>query len=720
MNGNLMVLGAALLTAGAAFGGRIEAVRGEVSVRSGEARELWSLSHAKTGEAWSFAAPVFEIDGRPCEALVDDFAQVSVRTVFEGVDEYAWEGGVRGLPGARLRFVFRLAEGSPVVRFRYELRASGEREMRLTKNTGRDALVYLETDLARWPRRTEVCLSEFDEIAHSHRLAERDVRDSAFEDSLSAMGPIIAAEGASSAALLAYEHGSQSPDAFVRFDFSPSSRVRVRAVKGNYWNGRVVTAERPYETIWFDAALLPGTRDDAAAAFRAFQLRRCSPNAASRRPYVFYNSWAMQERDHWWRGSRKYLNTMNEKEILGEIDAAHEMGVDVFVVDAGWFEKTGDWRPSSARFPRGLKPLEERLAGYGMKLGLWFSPTEAAVTSEIVRRNPDGVMSFRGRASEPHPVWETEPSYNMCLVSGYWKDFADELVRIHREHGVAYFKWDAIGQYGCDSAAHFHGDASVPADERADCYAFEQVRYMARVVDRLCESCPEAIVDFDTTEGGRCVGLAFLASGKYFASNNGPYFHNLDNPYDWNKSDYWSNVYVYPGPARARVMRGSLDYDKWIPSVLFMSHYLPDEPRSSQLINLGSLVLGQNGVWGEMRKVAPEGRRLFGECLAAYKQVRDDITAASPVRVGRLMGSPEIHEKINGNGRGAVVVFANGGGEHAYVTEHRVEPVLWKGGDVSVDVDGKGRAVLRCRFDGAGACIVFFGGRQEAENGRQR
>ena len=58
MNGNLMVLGAALLTAGAAFGGRIEAVRGEVSVRSGEARELWSLSHAKTGEAWSFAAPV--------------------------------------------------------------------------------------------------------------------------------------------------------------------------------------------------------------------------------------------------------------------------------------------------------------------------------------------------------------------------------------------------------------------------------------------------------------------------------------------------------------------------------------------------------------------------------------------------------------------------------------------------------------------------------------
>ena len=64
--------------------------------------------------------------------------------------------------------------------------------------------------------------------------------------------------------------------------------------------------------------------------------------------------------------------------------------------------------------------------------------------------------------------------------------------------------------------------------ERADSYAFQQVAYMARVVDKLCAACPEAIVDFDITEGGRSVGLGFLSAGKYFLINNGPYNHNYN------------------------------------------------------------------------------------------------------------------------------------------------------------------------------------------------
>ena len=67
--------------------------------------------------------------------------------------------------------------------------------------------------------------------------------------------------------------------------------------------------------------------------------------------------------------------------MLREIDAAHEMGIDVFVLDTGWYEKTGDWSVNPERFRDGMKRLKARLDAYGMRLGLWIGPTLAAGTS---------------------------------------------------------------------------------------------------------------------------------------------------------------------------------------------------------------------------------------------------------------------------------------------------------------------------------------------------
>jgi alpha-galactosidase len=233
---------------------------------------------------------------------------------------------------------------------------------------------------------------------------------------------------------------------------------------------------------------------------------------------------------------------------------------------------------------------------------------------------------------------------------------------------------------------------------------------MAKVVDKLCAACPEAIVDFDITEGGRYVGLGFLAAGKYFLINNGPYYPSLDVPYDWRTATTWSNVFVYPGPARARVCRAPLDFDKWIPSVLFLTHYLPDDPAGSQRINLASLVLGQNGIWGDLLGVSEAGVALFGQVLGLYKQVRDDITAAAPVRSGIVGGSPEVHEKIlPATGRGVVAVFAGAAGRYTYVTANRVAATHWAAEGVTVTRDPAGRARLECEFRHAGAHLVFFG-----------
>jgi len=310
-------------------------------------------------------------------------------------------------------------------------------------------------------------------------------------------------------------------------------------------------------------------------------------------------------------------------------------------------------------------------------------------------------------------VWETEASHDICIASRYWEAFADELIRLVREVGVTYFKWDAIGQYGCDSAHHFHGNESNTQEERRQSYAFEQVRYMNKVVDKLCKECPEAIVDFDVTEGGRCVGLGFLASGKYFLINNGPYLHNHDDPRtraELSASYTWTNVFVYPGPARPRVCRAPLSFDKWIPSVLFLTHYLPDEPASSQLENTASLILGHNGFWGDLPAIPEEGVQRIRKWIDLYKRVREDITAVGATRVGNVGESPEIYEKINpANGRGVVVAFAAARGVYHYVTRSAVAETTHAEGDVSFKRDASNRAVLAFTFEKPGAQMVFFG-----------
>ena len=201
----------------------------------------------------------------------------------------------------------------------------------------------------------------------------------------------------------------------------------------------------------------------------------------------------------------------------------------------------------------------------------------------------------------------------MCMVSGYADTFADELIRLAKEVGVTYFKWDAIAQYGCNDPHHNHGDESNTPQERSDSYGFQLVQYMSRVADKVAAAVPGAIVDFDVTEGGRAMGLAFLSSGKYFLINNGPYYQNYDIPIDLERTN--SNLFFYQGPARTWIARSPLTFDKWIPSTLFLTHYFPDDPQQWQEVDVASLILGQNGIWGDLLNVSDSGVAFIGSTL---------------------------------------------------------------------------------------------------------
>ncbi len=676
---------------------------------AGEADALWRFVPRSGAPAQAFAAPVFPLDGRPVVAALAGVERVGEPVMLgNGVFEHTFRGVFREDPSLGLEVRFRVGEKTPVLRFSYRLTSTRPRSF--TRSGKEDELVLLRASFAGLPEAREVRLSEFVELLHSYTLSERDVPDSHFEAGLGVMGPILAAADGRRTLLLGYEHGSQAPDAFLRFDLAPGRRVTLRTVKGSYWSGMTVGPGRPFDTVWMQAGLVAGDLEWTAEAYRGFVRTELSQNAETRAPRVHYNTWNFQERNKHGNG-RPYLESMNEERMLAEIDVAARMGIETFVLDTGWYEKTGDWVVSRARFPRGLAPLRARLDAHGMRLGLWFNPTAAAVSSRRGREHAAHRMSWRGE-SKAWPVWETEESYPMCLVSPWGEAFLEELVRLHRETGATYYKWDAVGQYGCDAAGHGHGTEANTPQERSDAYGFRIGLRLAEIAERLAEEVPGAVVDFDVTESGRAVGLAFLRAGRYFLINNGPYYQNFDVPIDPAK-DNW-NLFFHPGPARTWITRSTYGYDRWIPSELFLTHYFPDDPEASQVVGVASMILGHNGIWGDLLSVSPEGVARIGRLLGLWRQVRDAMAAASPVRTGAVGGSGEVHEKIeHETGRGAIVVFSTARGRQRYVSEHPVAREHWASPGTSVSFDAQGRAIVDAAFEEPGAAIVFFGAREQ-------
>ncbi len=664
---------------------------------------LWHYTPVEGGDGVLVAPPVFEIDGEEVVAeLRNILLKDAPRELPNGAREYCYHGDIVGAVGLHLELLFRVADDSPLVRFRYRLFGSGQR---MTMSAGVNNLRYFSLAAAEFPLVTEVRFSEFNEQLHSYTMTETALEERHFQAEIAAMGPLLAFTGTYGSMVAAYEHGSTYPDAFLEFRLSAARVVTLAAVKGNYLNGQQLTDEEPFNSPWFHFAYIPGNMTELTSVYRDFILRYQALDNSSRQPYIFYNTWNYQERNKHWNG-QPYLASMNNERLLAEIDVAYRLGIEVFVIDTGWYDKTGDYSVDRRRFPDGMAAIRAKLTGYGMKLGLWFSPPMAALSSEIYQQHSDCVNTYRGKQYGAHPVWETEPAQALCLVTRFADAFADELIRVAQELGVSYFKWDGVGQYGCDQPGHGHGDESNTPEEREHSYSYQLPLALTHIVERVSAACPEVIVDFDATESMRCMGLSFLAAGKYFLINNGPYYDNYNLP---TPADGYSNIFVRPGQARPWICRAPLSYDKWLPSVLFLTHYLPDDPASSQLVNVASLILGGNGIWGDLLTISPAGVALIGELLRHYRRVRDDITIATP-RVTGHVGSYEVHEKLSSEGRGAVVIFSTAHrGRYTFVTERLAARDYHTTEGVSVTHDKRGRAIIKATFTAPGVAIMFFG-----------
>jgi alpha-galactosidase len=217
-------------------------------------------------------------------------------------------------------------------------------------------------------------------------------------------------------------------------------------------------------------------------------------------------------------------------------------------------------------------------------------------------------------------------------------------------------------------------------------------------------------VDFDITEGDRYVGLGFLSGGKFFSVNNGPYYANFDIPATQQRVPDPINVFFYPGAARPQICRASSLLDAYVPSALYLTHQLPDGDDTALANAAAALVLGGNGLWGDLPALTPAQVEFWRGFLSAYKQVRGPAARAYPILRGGMGRSPEIHEKIDpATGTGLVVFFTVGRGEFIHVTQPLAqEPREISGADQAERLpDGRVRLVVRLPENGARTVLLL-------------
>ena len=94
----------------------------------------------------------------------------------------------------------------------------------------------------------------------------------------------------------------------------------------------------------------------------------------------------------------------DEDKILALAKEASDLGVELFVLDDGWFGRRdnddcslGDWSVYKDKLPDGIAGLASRIKEYGMKFGLWFEPEMVSPDSDLYREHPDWCIHVPGR-----------------------------------------------------------------------------------------------------------------------------------------------------------------------------------------------------------------------------------------------------------------------------------------------------------------------------------
>lgn len=289
----------------------------------------------------------------------------------------------------------------------------------------------------------------------------------------------------------------------------------------------------------------------------------------------------------------------NEDKIVSIAETAQKAGIEMLVLDDGWFGKRnddttslGDWFVDKNKLPNGIEGLAKRVTDIGMKFGLWFEPEMVSPDSDLYRAHPDWCLHVKNR--------ESGLGRHQLILDLSRADVCDYIVefmtRILKSAPISYVKWDMNRNMSCV------GSAELDAARQPEVYH----RYMLGlydVLERIMSAFPDVLFEGCSGGGGRFDAGMMHYFNQYWTSDD---------------SDATERMYIQYGTSMV------------MPSAFMAAHVsaVPNHQvnRTTPLETRGYVAMGgQLGYELDVTKMSDDELSEVKQQIKEYKSVRDIV-----------------------------------------------------------------------------------------------
>ena len=287
----------------------------------------------------------------------------------------------------------------------------------------------------------------------------------------------------------------------------------------------------------------------------------------------------------------------NQGSLADVMKEAKKIGVDMFLLDDGWFANKyprnndkaglGDWEPSHSKLPDGIKGLTNAADEAGVKFGIWIEPEMVNPKSELFEKHPDWVIMQPGR-----DTYYYRNQLVLDLANPKVQDYVFSVIdNILKENpGVAYFKWD------CNSPiTNIH---SPYLQENQENLYIEYVRGLYNVLQRIAKKYPEVPMMLCSGGGARCDYEALKYFTEFWCSDN---------------TDPFERIYI------------QWSMSKFFPVKAMASHVTEWNKNTSMKFRLDVASMCKLGFDIDMASLSPDDYKLCQVAVANYKRLKPVI-----------------------------------------------------------------------------------------------
>ena len=301
------------------------------------------------------------------------------------------------------------------------------------------------------------------------------------------------------------------------FSFVYSGNFMAGAEGGTHGRMRILMGINPERFAW---VLNEGESFETPEVVIA--MTDCGLNDLSRTYHRLYNNNLV--RGKWKNQPRPILNNnweatfmdFTEEKILKIASKAKEAGVELFVLDDGWFGERnddfaglGDWIENPKKLPQGMAGLSSKINAMGLKFGFWIEPEMVNPNSNLYRRHPDWVLSVPGR--------KASLGRHQLVLDFSREEVVDYiynmLYKVMDGANISYIKWDMNR-----SLTEVFGMDASPEEQGMIYHKY--VLGVYSLYSRLIEAFPDILFESCSSGGNRFdAGMLYYAPQAWCSDN---------------------------------------------------------------------------------------------------------------------------------------------------------------------------------------------------------